>query len=492
MSKKPCERSWRAFGNLSEPMLNQAADCAIRAAKVFVSRLGVLSRFAPSRGSILARMSRNIAWGLGSRGFNSVAGIAYLALAARTLGPKSFGEFVLILTYGQMIANFVQFQSWKGVIRYGALHVAAERPDRIARLFGFTATLDFGSAFAGALIAAIGAPLIAPLFHWSPDEQMSAALFGAVLLLTTGATPTGMLRLFDRFDLVAYAEAVGPLIRLGGSIIAWIAGAHVNIFLIVWAIAGTAQALVQWIAAVVVSQSQLALGRTPFRQAAQENEGIWRFMFQTNISNSVAIFWLQLGTMAVGAFGGAADAGAFRLAQRIAKGIVRPVRPITVALYPELTRLVAEDDHAQLRKIAVRVTILAAALAFVVVLVTGFAGRDILSLLAGKQFEFAYAFLFLLSIATAIDLAGFAFEPLQDAHGRAGTVLRARLVAATAYAILLASLMPWLGGKGAAIAAIICSLLIFGQLAWATLIVLRRGQADAIDERDRTEKTPVT
>ena len=437
-------------------------------------------------------MSRNIAWGLGSRGFNSVAGIVYLALAARTLGPDSFGQFVLILTYGQMIANFVQFQSWKGVIRYGALHVVANRPDRLGRLFSFTATLDFGSAFAGALIAAIGAPLIAPLFDWSPADQMSAALFGAALLLSTGATPTGMLRLFDRFDLVAYAEAVGPLIRLAGSVIAWISGAHIQTFLIVWAAAAIAQTLAQWIAAIVVNRSQLAFGRSPFKQGAQENEGIWRFMLQTNVSNSVSTFWMQLGTLAVGAMGGAADAGAFRLAQRLAKGIVRPVRPVTLAFYPELARLVAEDDHAQLRKMVVRATIAAAALAFMVVLVTGFAGREILGLIAGERFEFAYAFLFLLSVATAIDLTGFAFEPLQDAHGRAGTVLRARLVAAIAYAILLASLIPWLGGEGAAIAAIICSLLVFGQLAWATLQVLKRDQPDAIAEPDRSETNPVT
>ncbi len=456
-----------------------------------MSQLGNPSWLAAGGGSTLARMSRNIAWGLGSRGFNSVAGIAYLALAARTLGPKSFGDFVLLLTYGQMIANFVQFQSWKGVIRYGALHVAAERPDRLKRLFGFTATLDFGSAFVGVLIAAVGAPLIAPLFDWTPDQQKSAALFGAVLLMSTGATPTGMLRLFNRFDLVAYAEAVGPLIRLGGSVIAWLTGAHVDVFLIVWAGAATGQALVQWIAAVVVNRCQIAFGPTPFRQAEQENQGIWRFMLQTNVSNSVSTFWMQLGTFAVGAFAGAADAGAFRLAQRLAKGILRPVRPVTVALYPELARLVAEDDHAQLRKMVVRVTIIAAALSFLVVLLTGVAGREILVLLAGKRFEFAYAFLFLLSVSTAIDLAGFALEPLQDAHGRAGIVLRARLVAAAAYAILLASLIPWLGGKGAAIAAIICSLLVFGQLAWAASKVLRRGQAGAVDERDRTQKTPV-
>jgi O-antigen/teichoic acid export membrane protein len=279
--------------------------------------------------------------------------------------------------------------------------------------------------------------------------------------------------------------------RLGGSVIAWLSWAHVNAFLIVWATAAIAQAVAQWIAAISVNHYPLAFGPTPFRQGAKENDGIWRFMLQTNVSNSVSTFWMQLGTLAVGAYAGAADAGAFRLAQRIAKGIVRPVRPVTVALYPELARLVAEDDRAQLRKMVVRATILAAALAFVVVLVTGLAGREILGLVAGKRFEFAYAFLLLLSLATAFDLAGFAFEPFQDAHGRAGRVLRARLVGATAYAILLATLMPWLGGKGAAIAAIICSILVFGQLAWATAMELKKSRTVTADDRDRTEKSPV-
>lgn len=440
--------------------------------------------------SAFARMFKNVAWGLGSRGFNSVASIAYLAIAARALGPNAFGEFVLILTYGQMVANFVQFQSWKGVIRYGAIHVTAERPDRLERLFGFTATLDFGSAFAGALLAIVAVPLVGPFFDWSADQQLSAAAFASVLLLTTGATPTGMLRLFDRFDLVAYAEAVGPLIRLGGSIAAWIMGAAVPIFLAIWASAAVLQAVVQWIAAVAINRSRLSFGLRPLRQALEENERVWKFMLQTNISNSVGMFWMQIGTLAVGAVAGAAEAGAFRLAQRLSKGMVRPVRPVTLALYPELSRLVASDDHAMLRTIVVRVTLAAAAIAFLIVLVTGFAGREILGLIAGERFEFAYPFLFLLSIATAIDLTGFALEPVQDAHGRSWIVLRAKLAAAAAYALLLALLLPRMGGEGAAIAAIICSLAIFVQLSIATARILRRHQpAIAMDQDGPTRPT---
>ena len=117
-----------------------------------------------------------------------------------------------------------------------------------------------------------------------------------------------------------------------------------------------------------VNRSRLAFGRQPFRQAVGENDRVWRFMLQTNVSNSIGMFWMQLGTLAVGAVAGATEAGAFRLAQRLAKGITRPVRPVTVALYPELSRLVAADDHAQLRTIIIRVAVVAALLALLVVI----------------------------------------------------------------------------------------------------------------------------
>lgn len=431
-------------------------------------------------------MVKNIGWIAGSRGFNSVVSVAYLAVAARTLGPAQFGAFALILTYAQLVANFVQFQSWKGVIRYGALHVTAERPDRLERLFGFTATLDFGSAIIGSLIAMVGVPLVAPLLHWQSHEQTSAALFAGILLLTTGATPSGMLRLFDRFGLAAMGEAVGPLVRLAGSLAAWATGAGAETFLIIWVVAAVAQASTQWLAVIVINRSRIAFGRRAFNQAIEENEGLWRFMLQTNLSNSVTMFWTQLGTLAIGAVSGPADAGAFRLAKGLSKGIARPIQPITLALYPELSRMVANDDHSQLRKVTLQVTFVATGLALLVVLVTGLFGREILHLLAGRRFEFAEPFLFLLSVAAAIDLAGFAFEPLQNAYGQSWNVLRAKLIAAGAYVLLLGILLPTMGARGAAIAAILCSLLIFIQLAVLTARTLpkRPDVAAGVDEAD--------
>lgn len=423
--------------------------------------------------SVFSRMAKNIGWVAGSRGFSSVLSVVYLAVAARALGPVSFGVFALILTYAQLIANLVQFQSWKGVIRYGAIHAVGKHRDRLGRLFGFTATLDFGSALAGAIIAVVGVSLVGPLMHWTHQEESYAAVFAAILLLTTGATPTGMLRLFDRFDLVAYCEAVGPLLRLAGSVVAWVLAPNVATFLAIWAFANVTQAAVQWLAAIRIDCCKLQFGRTALRGALRENERIWPFMLQTNVSNSVSMFWTQLGTLAVGAVAGPVQAGGFRLASRIARGMLRPLQPVVLAIYPELSRLVAEQDDRRLRTLISRVILVAIALALVVVFVTLIGSRDILRLLAGEEFEFANTFLIMLAIASAIDLAGFAFEPLQNAHGRSWNVLRSKLVAAGIYVALLSILLPLLGGKGAAIATIACSLAVFVQLALCTAQTLR-------------------
>jgi O-antigen/teichoic acid export membrane protein len=428
--------------------------------------------------NLLARIARNIGWLLGGKGFVAVASLVYLGAAARALGPERFGIFTLVLTYGQLIANIIQFQSWKGVIRFGAVHLADLRLNRLARLLGFTAMLDWSTALVGALIAAAGAFLLAPLFHWSWDVQREAAAFAAVLLLASGATPTGMLRLFDRFDLLTYSEAVAPAVRLVGAVGAWLFGGGVVVFLIVWALAALAQTIATWIAAILIHGSRLSIGRMAYQRALVENARLWRFMVQTSLASSLGFFWMQASTLAVGAVAGPATAGGFRLADRLATGIAKPTETVTRVLYPELARLVANEDHATLRKLFVRTCWISGGLALVVVLICAFAGRLILSLVAGPQYAFAQPYLLLLAISAGIDLTGFALEPFHNAHGRAGRVLRARIWGTVAYAILLAALLPTIGAIGAALAAIVTSAIVFVLLALSARNMLRSDSPD--------------
>ena len=431
---------------------------------------------------VLARAGRNFGWLAASMGFSAIASLIYVALTARTLGPAGFGSFALVMTYGELISNFAQFQSWKAVTSFGAAHQQANDGPRLSRLFGYALSIDMLGGLLGSVVAALGIPLAGALLHWTSMEESTALWFGAVLLLTSSTAPAGMLRLLGRFDLQAVSEAIAQVTRFVGCLVGWVAGRGVVWFLGVWALAASLQLMTQWLAV-------LALGHRPslalrsLGRAHEENPGLWRFMLNTNVSNTLSLVWMQFGTLLVGTRAGAAEAGGFRLAYRFSIAMTKPAEMGAKALCPELARLVADDAHGTLRKVFVRVSCIATALAAIAVLAAILWGRSILGLVAGAHFEFAHRFLVLLCIASAISVAGFAFEPLLNAHFRAGTVLRNYAITALTYLVLAVLLLPRFGASAAAFAAIAASLSTYVLMGFAAARLLSQPGSSSQSEQ---------
>lgn len=411
-------------------------------------------------GAVFARMGQNALWLLGGRGFQAIASLIYLGLAARTLGLSGFGDFSIVLAYGQAIANLAQFQSWQTVIRYGAVHIDGGDRGRLGRLLGLTTLLDIGGALAGAALAAAGVLVAGDWLDWSGDEQQRAALFGVLLLLSIGATPTGMLRLVDRFDLITWCQAVGPLVRLIGSAAAWLMDGDIGWFLASWAAAALLQHAATWIAALSRSRLPLKIGRRRFSRAARENAGIWRFMFFTNAAGTIGLLTEQVATLAVGGVAGASAAGGYRIAAKIARALARPVQIAGRILYPELARLHASRDHEALDHVVRRTTLVSFGLSLAVVLIAIVAGPLLIRLLAGTGYGFAHGLLVILATGVALELSGFALEPQLTAHGRAGDVLVIRIVGALTFGLLLWLLIGPMGAAAAAIATAAASLVM--------------------------------
>lgn len=444
---------------------------------------GAMTVAGPGGRRVFSRMGRNIGWLLGGRGFAGAVSIGYLAFAARALGPVAFGTFSLILAYGASIANLVQFQSWQAVIRFGAVHMADRQEERLARLFGFSAMLDWSGAILGALVAIIGVRIAAPLLGWTAEQGSAAAMFSAVLLLFTSGTATGVLRLYDRFDLLTYAEAIGPGTRFVGAGVAWALGGGLNAMLAVWALAALAEWSAHWIAAIAGGRVRLRLGRAAAGQALAENPRIGGFIAQTSFSSSLGLIWQQAGTLAVGGYAGPAAAGAFRVASKLAGALAKPADTVTRVLYPELARLVAAHERDESRRVALRMTWIAVALAAAIVVLVWLAGPLLLTLFSGNAFDFAQPYLMLLTVAAAIDLCGVALEPILNAHGFSGRILAARVIGAASYLLALFVLLPALGPTGAAVAAIVSSVVIRGALALSSWRVVAGDRVRPVRER---------
>ncbi|MBX7496957.1 lipopolysaccharide biosynthesis protein [Qipengyuania sp. 6B39] len=385
----------------------------------------------------MGRLIRNIGWLLSGRGVNAVLSLVYLALATRTLGLDGFGYFALIVALGQTVTGLANFQTWQFVVRWGA------GKDGPAEATGFAIALDMLSIALGTVLAAAlcwSAQFWLPL----PDDLLWLAFgYCMVSLLAIRTTPTGLLRLRFEYGRATAAEAVQPIVRAAGAVLAAVFMPTVTGFILAWAAAEVAVAAALWFAAgrtERIDLSQISLLRLP-----RDHSGAWRFVWSTNLTGSLNVGSKQVLILLVGAIGGEAFAGGFRVASQLGQALVSLAQTVSKAIYPELVHA-RDDAHDMARRMA-NIALVGGALA---VLVAIFLGRPGLVLIAGPEFRVVYWAMVILAIAGAIELVGASLESLLVSAGRAGTAFVMRAVPTVIGLSLLQVAMDWNGLKGAA------------------------------------------
>ncbi|SEN10414.1 Membrane protein involved in the export of O-antigen and teichoic acid [Sphingomonas gellani] len=415
--------------------------------------------------SPFVRALRNVGWLLTGKGFGAVLSLIYLALATRSLGVKGFGEFSLILGTGQTVSVLVGFQTWQLVVRFGMSHLQNADEPALARLIRACLLLDAGAALVGCVLAAPTILLMQWRFQWSAGVAWEALVFCLVLLLSIRSTMVGVLRLHDRFAAGAVADAVTPLVRFVGALVAVWAGADVTGFLVAWAVGEVLTAIGYWWSARRYLTP--TPGRWNMHRAMAENAGWWRFAWQSNLNSTLNASSKQLLVVLVGFVVGAAAAGGYRLANQLAQALVRVSEMFARGVFPEVTRAhgSSNEDLSSLRRLSVR---LALGAGLVTCLLVPALGSPALRLIAGHRYLDAYPLLVLLGMGAGLDIMATGFEPILLGMGHADVVLRIRVLAAVLMFAAIVPLMAWAGTIGAGVAVLLSSLIALVMLARAS------------------------
>lgn len=422
----------------------------------------------------LASILGNLGWLLGGKGVGAVLSLVYLGLTARTLGPAGFGQFSLIVGTAQALVAFVSFQTWQIVVRYGMAPLRAGDDARLGRLIAFCLALDLLTAALGCGLSWGAVVLLAPHLGWSAGLSRAAVAFCAVSLLSVRSTAVGVLRLFDRFDLGAMADATTPLMRFAGALVVVATRPSVGGFLLAWGMAEIVTAASYWIAVRRLTAPRLRLPTLRgASRAPRDAPGLWRFSWTTNLVLTLEAASRQVAVVLVGLATGPVAAGNYRLAVQLSQSIIRVSDMASRAIFAEFARTHGDAGGAGIdaRRLFAHITRLAAAAALGLTLVLVI-GRRALDLLAGPGHADAYPLLRLLSIAAAVELAGIGFEPALLALGHAGRALAARCIAAVVLLAGLGVLLPGYGGIGAAWATLLASVIgtvLLGRAASAVL-----------------------
>ncbi|MEZ5692451.1 MAG: lipopolysaccharide biosynthesis protein [Altererythrobacter sp.] len=418
----------------------------------------------------MKRLLRNIGWLLSGRAVNAVLSLVYLALATRSLGIEQFGYFALIVALGQTVTGLANFQTWQFVVRWGA------NGDGAGEATGFAIALDAISVVLG---AALAAALVYSAQFWLPlPHDLLWVAFGycVISLVSIRSTPTGLLRLHFRFAEATAAEAVQPIVRAIGAVLAFFYMPTVTGFILAWAASEIFVALALWWAAARkdrIDLSQISLTKLP-----RAHPDAWRFVLSTNAMGSLNVGGKQVMILLVGAIGGEAFAGGFRVASQLGQALVQLAQTVSKAIYPELVH--AKDDAVEIARRMANLSLIGGALAVVFAILFGRWGLEVI---AGKEFTVVYWTMVILAVAGAIELVGASLESLLVSANRAGTAFLARAIPMGLAFSLLPVAMGWQGLKGAALTVLGSSALAVLAF-WVAILSLQQIRITVEPKRD--------
>lgn len=448
-------------------------------------RHGIDAMKAWFQDDVLKRTLRN--GGLIGAG-KSVGGLlhlAALALSVALLGPYAFGVLMIVRSYAQAASGLAKFQSWQALIRYGAARADRGDASGLRDLSSFTVMLDGASGLLALAAAMLLAPALAPAMGVAPDAIRLAQLYCLVIPLMTSATPTGLLRLFDRFDWLSWQSVATPALRLGGIALAAALDAPLWGYVLAWLASDLIGELLLWFAAWrELKRRGLAHGPLPSaRRAVGDNPGILRFTFAANLGATLNQAVAPLVTLLVGSLLGPAAAGLYRLLQILVDTISAPAEIVMRSLFPEAARL-HERDPAHFRRLIGRMLALAALTGFAAGLIALVAGSALLSAAAGPVDGDLGPAVRILAIGFVPLLAAYPLETALLAIGAAGRLLAVRAAAAAAMFGSVVALAPGLG-----LAAVSAAISLGAAIAFVGLLLALLG---VVPVRARSVPSPQT
>ncbi len=383
---------------------------------------------------------------------SALLGLLALACAGRGMSPTLFGTLVVVQAYAKTVSDIAKFQTWQFVVQFGTPALVRNDNDRFRDVTGFSFGLDLASGAVAFVAGVILLPFLSHAIGITPQDFWWALGYCTLIPTLTAATPTGILRAIDRFDLIAVQQAITPLLRAIGSVVAYFCDLGFPGFLATWYVSSLVGDGALWLFAMRELRRQNihhAL-RPGLFGPARRLPGAWDFVWTTNFAHSIWSARNAGSNVLVGIMLGPAAAGVFKVALTFFDAAGTPASLMQKSFYPEIMRL----DPAGTRpwKLGVRSAALAGALGVLVALLVIVVGKPLIASVFGAQYLEAYSLLQVMAAALVVSMAGFPLESLLYIARKQRAALIAQALGAVTYVALLIGLTYTMGIMGAAIA----------------------------------------
>ncbi|WGH78713.1 lipopolysaccharide biosynthesis protein [Jannaschia ovalis] len=417
---------------------------------------------------LVPRIFRNVAILVSSTTVVAVLGLVTLALTARALGPAGVGILALVEAYIRTVDLLTRLQPTQALIKHGADALEAGDGARFGRLVKLSMLIDLaGGIVAGSIAIALGF-WVAPLIGLGPDGYDYILLVALAMFVSFRPTGIAVLRLFDRFGVLALSDAAVALLRLAIAATALALDLGIWAFIAMLFVHSLLDGLVAFGFAVreLVRRGHGGFWRAAGRHAFGENPGFTRLLWNSNFNQILRNATQRFDVLALGALVSPATVGLYQVAKRSGKALLRLGRTFTQVLFPELAKLWGRGDQARFGRLIRRATGLTFALSMALFVPLAFVVPSLVDLAFGAEFSPAVPLIFVQGVAIILNLTGLAFNPALMSMGLDRQLLTITFIGAVAFALAFVPAVMVGSALGAMVCHVLFSLIWFIGCGW--------------------------
>lgn len=405
---------------------------------------------------------------LGANGIAIILGFIATALTARLLGPENYGIFALALVYQVTISRLVSFNGWQALIKYGAECLHRDDLPGLRQLIKIGFCVDIGTAVFGAGLALFLSDFVVYFLGWQQNIRPLLLLSSVTLLFSWNGTPVGLLRLYNRFEILGGIAVFSALVRLAG--VGWclLTSQDVVGFILIYVLSTSIGQLFQTIVSLWVC-SKNGVGNfifEPVTDISKKFPGIWDYIWTTNFHSSIRMLTREADEIFIAGLTDPLAFGLFKIAKQFSRLFSMLIDPLTQSIYPELTRLWVSGDKRIFLSIIKRTTFFVSSIAIGIWFAFVLSGNWLVVFVFGTAYRDAYSIAVVYMLALILSLSTFSIHPTMLAIGRPRVALAILMVATCVYFAVLFFLLGLMGIIGAAI-----SYLIF-YIVWIGIMLI--------------------
>ena len=132
----------------------------------------------------------------------------------KIIGSESYGILILAQSYMNIMDVIINIQSWRSTIQYGQKALVVGNEKELHSYVKLGCIMDISTAILCFVISILLPNLIGGFLHWSNEMILCSEIFAITIISHFAGTPTAILRLFNKYNLVALSKTLAAIFKI--------------------------------------------------------------------------------------------------------------------------------------------------------------------------------------------------------------------------------------------------------------------------------------